>query len=107
MLFRPLFTVFHVLLFSRHTPCATIKGRIIQNLDSDISFEVMTDTANPPSIRDAAPVRAPLPRSNYHNEHDEIPVFHETTVDWREDQTLRLESEREAGFLPSWYGDEE
>ncbi|KAJ5864551.1 uncharacterized protein N7529_006467 [Penicillium soppii] len=94
MFLRPFFTVLLVLLFCLHATCATIK---IRSVPISNTKEVLEHTTEPisPSIHDAPPVAAVLRRSKRH----------ETTIDWREDQALRLESEREAGFRLGSYDD--
>ena len=67
------------------------------------TLEATTQTIiQPQPIHDAPSITALPPRSE-HEDDGIIPGLHETTIDWREDgsESLRLESEREAGFLPS------
>ncbi|CAG8095044.1 unnamed protein product [Penicillium nalgiovense] len=104
MLFRSLFITFFVLLFSFlaiGTPAGVRSVRIPR---PDHTLETTTQTiVQPQPIHDAASANA-LPR-RVKKDHDTIPGRHETTIDWREDgsESLRLESEREAGFLPGSY----
>ncbi|CAG8910106.1 unnamed protein product [Penicillium egyptiacum] len=101
MLFRPLFTTFFVLLLSFSARGASIGARSGQISGPD---KATTQTIiQPQPVYDAASANALAPRVE--QDHDTIPRLHETTIDWREDgsESLRLESLREAGFLPSSY----
>ncbi|KAJ6132997.1 hypothetical protein N7471_008212 [Penicillium samsonianum] len=105
MLFRPLYTTFFVLLLSFLATGATIGVRSVRISEPDNTLEATTQTiVQSQPNHDAASVAALPPRSE-HEDHDTIPGLHKTTIDWREDgsESLRLESEREAGFLPSSY----
>jgi hypothetical protein len=91
---------------------ATIKVRSTQDSETDATIQSTTQTelSSPPSENDStADVAALHSRSNRNNELDET---YDTDADapkinWREDEVLRLESMREAGFLPSSYEEEE
>jgi hypothetical protein len=70
----------------------------------DDTLEATSQTIiQPQPIHDAASANALHARIEQNR--DTIPGLHETTIDWREDgsESLRLESEREAGFLPGSY----
>ncbi|CRL20321.1 unnamed protein product [Penicillium camemberti] len=103
MFFRPLFTTFFVLLLSFLVTGAAIGARSVGISGPDNTLEATTQTIiQPQPIHDAPSITALPPRSE-HEDGGIIPGLHGTTVDWREDgsESLRLESEREAGFLPS------
>ncbi|KGO64085.1 hypothetical protein PITC_087530 [Penicillium italicum] len=103
MLFRPLFTTLLVLLLSFLATGAAIGARSVQISGSDNTFEATTQTILQPQPIHDAPSENALPPRFKHEDDDTVPGLHETTIDWREDgsESLRLESEREAGFLPS------
>lgn len=112
MYFRSLFTVLFVLLLSPQAMSATIKVRSTQDSETDATIQSTTQTelSSPPSENDfSADVAALHSRSNRNNALDET---YDTDADaprinWREDEVLRLESMREAGFLPSSYEEDE
>jgi hypothetical protein len=97
MFFHPLFTALFVLIFSLHATCATINVRSVPGPNTERGLEPIAETI-PPSLH-AAPA-AILRRPKRHDMNDQIHGVHETTIDWRENQALKLQSEREAGFLP-------
>ncbi|KGO72418.1 hypothetical protein PEX1_061130 [Penicillium expansum] len=103
MFFRSLYTTFFVLLLSFLATAAPISTRSVQIPGSDNTLEATTQTIlQSQPIHDAASVTALPPRFELEN-HDTIPGLHKAAIDWREDgsESLKLESEREAGFLPS------
>lgn len=107
MFFRPLFTLFFVLLFSFLATGAAIGAAIgarsVGISEPDNTLEDTTQTIIQPQPIHDAPSITTLPPRSAHKDDGIIPRLHETTIDWREDgsEFLRLESEREAGFLPS------
>jgi hypothetical protein len=104
MLFRPLFTTFFVVLLGFLAIGTPIGVRSVQVSGPDNILEATSQTIiQPQPTHDAASANALHPRIEQNR--DTIPGLHETTIDWREDgsESLRLESEREAGFLPGSY----
>ncbi|CAI7606544.1 unnamed protein product [Penicillium glandicola] len=103
MFFR-LFTTLCVLLLSFQAIGATIGVRSTWISGPGNALEATTTETivQPQPIHDAEPGAALSARSEDEN-YDANTETHETTVDWREDgsEALRLEAEREAGFLPS------
>jgi hypothetical protein len=99
MLFRPFFTALFVLLFSLAT-CATIDVRSGPSLDIDKTLE----PTEPIPLSIPQTPAAILRRAKRHDTNDQTSTVHET-IDWREDQALKLESEREAGFRPGSHDD--
>ncbi|KAJ6027004.1 hypothetical protein N7499_005109 [Penicillium canescens] len=93
---------------------ATIKVRSTQDSETDATLQSTTHTelSSPPSENDpSVEVAALHSRSNRNNALDET---YDTDTDadasrinWREDEVLRLESMREAGFLPSSYEEDD
>lgn len=90
MLIRPFIAL---LLFFCLASCATI----LRSVPSTITNGIETAAHSSPSRYDAQPVG--LRRVNRRETSDDTAgSVHETPLDWREDEALRLESEREAGF---------
>ncbi|KAJ5248015.1 hypothetical protein N7524_011975 [Penicillium chrysogenum] len=104
MLFRPLFTTCFVLLLSFVAIGTPIGVRSLRIPGPGDTLEATSQTiVQPQTIHDATSTNALHPKVEQNR--DTIPGLHETTIDWREDgsESLRLESEREAGFLPGSY----
>lgn len=101
-----------MLLLSLHAMSATIKVRSMQDSDTGATLESTTQTelSSPRSENDNSAEAATLrSRSNRNNEFD---GNYDTDADvsrinWSEDEALRLESMREAGFLPTSYEENE
>lgn len=112
MFMRRLLTALCVLLFSLQATCAaiqTVSGRSV-----DITNQIQSVDITNGSETDQAPHLHPTPnalasgslrRSDQSGANDQIHERHET-IDWRQDQALKLEAEREAGFHASSQADE-
>lgn len=103
MFMRRLLTALCVLLFSLQATCAaiqTVSGRTV-----DITNGSETDQAPQLHPTPNALASGSLRRSDQSSANDQIHERHET-IDWRQDQALKLEAEREAGFHASSQADE-
>lgn len=92
MFFRPWLTALFALLFSLQAICAAIQLRSPSYEDHQLEPAASTESS------DDASVITPLLQR--HDPNDQIPGF-QGEHDWRTDQALKLEAEREAGFVAS------
>lgn len=111
MYFPALFTVLFVLLLSIHAISATIKARSMQDSETGATLKstTQTETSSPSSNDPSAKVAAFRSRSDRNNDFNN-PYDTDSDasrIDWVEDESLRLESMREAGFLPSSFEEDE
>jgi hypothetical protein len=106
-MYFPPFTTLLVLLLSFQAMGATIGIRSMRIAEPDNTLEATTHTIVQSQPIHNAPSKTTLSPRYKHEDRDTIPGLRETTVDWREDgsESLRLESEREAGFLPVSYNE--
>ncbi|KAJ5210523.1 hypothetical protein N7491_010330 [Penicillium cf. griseofulvum] len=101
MFFSP-FTTLFVLLLSFQAKGASIGIRSMWIPEPENTLEATTQTILQSQPIHNAPSETALYPRDKHDDRHSIPGLRETTIDWREDgsESLRLESEREAGFLP-------
>lgn len=99
---RRLVTALCVLLFSLQATCAAIQTVSGRSVDIN-GFE--THQPSQLSLDPNALASGSLRRSHQSDSNDQINERH-GTIDWRQDQALRLEAEREAGFHASPQTDE-
>jgi hypothetical protein len=103
--------VLFALLLSLHAISATIRVRSMQDSETGATLESTTQTetssssSNDPSA-ELAGLRSRFDRNNDFDEPCDTDLD-ASRIDWREDESLRLESMREAGFLPSSFEEDE
>lgn len=100
---RRLLTALCVLLFSLQATCAAIQAVSGRSVDITNGIEADQSPQLPPTPNALA--SGSLRHSDQSSANDQIHERH-GTIDWRQDQALKLEAEREAGFHASSQADE-
>ncbi|CAG8935940.1 unnamed protein product [Penicillium salamii] len=100
-MFRWLLTVLCVLLFGLQATCAAIPTSSTSlgeaRLEPSAGLEDLSTTQN---------AQTSIPVLKHHGANDQIIGFQRET-DWRNDEALKLQAEREAGFVASSFNDNE
>ncbi|KAJ5357835.1 hypothetical protein N7541_004993 [Penicillium brevicompactum] len=99
MFFRPWLIALFALLFSLQATCAPLQLRSPTVEENQLESTASTES----STHDASVI---TPITQRHDPNDQIPSFH-GEPDWRDNQALKLEAEREAGFVASSASDDE
>lgn len=108
---RSIFIVLCVLLLSRHAMSAAVKVKSVPDSENGAAHESTTQTglsSSPARDDPSADIITLHSRSNRNNRIETYGTGADTSnIDWREDESLRLESMREAGFQRGSFEEEE